>query len=74
MLDTSSLTALAKLPAVHPILAQWHRTSGLLALQQGSVTEGRKSLEKALQIYETLYGRKHWRAIRARQELQLASR
>jgi serine/threonine protein kinase len=64
--------ALAKLPDIHPILAQWQRVEGLLALQQKNKAAARKSLQRAYEIYSSLYGPDNWRVRRAHQELQLA--
>jgi tetratricopeptide (TPR) repeat protein len=66
-------TELTKLPPVHPILGQWHRVDGLLALRQNNTAEARKSLNNVLEIYRALYGAKHWRTIRANQELLLTA-
>jgi serine/threonine protein kinase/DNA-binding winged helix-turn-helix (wHTH) protein len=57
------------LPAPHPILAQWYRVDGLLALQRGNLLRARQSLETTLKMYESLYGAHHWRTLRAREEL-----
>jgi serine/threonine protein kinase/DNA-binding winged helix-turn-helix (wHTH) protein len=64
---------LADLPAVHPILAQWYRVEGLLALAQNALPDARKSLTVVLDIDQRLYGPNHWRTVRARHELARAS-
>jgi eukaryotic-like serine/threonine-protein kinase len=65
--------ASASLPADHPIAAQWHRVHGLLELRQNNVEEARKSLLRAYDIYQELYGRQHWRVVRAQKDLLLAA-
>ncbi|HTY49152.1 MAG TPA: winged helix-turn-helix domain-containing protein [Steroidobacteraceae bacterium] len=65
--------ALAELPAVHPILAQWYRVEGLLALHGGDAAQARKSLGTALDIDRALYGANQWRTQRASRELLLAA-
>jgi eukaryotic-like serine/threonine-protein kinase len=71
LLASVPITQLSGLPAVHPIAAQWHRVSGLLALKRNDRTEARTSLNAVLEIYRALYGAKHWRTIRANEELLL---
>jgi DNA-binding winged helix-turn-helix (wHTH) protein/tetratricopeptide (TPR) repeat protein len=61
---------LAALPAVHPIVAQWDRVNGLLALHAGNVEQARKWFGSSLTILQALYGPEHWRVLRARQEFQ----
>jgi DNA-binding winged helix-turn-helix (wHTH) protein/tetratricopeptide (TPR) repeat protein len=61
---------LAKLPAVHPIVAASDRVKGLLAQHEGNVEESRKWLGGSLAILQALYGPQHWRVLRARRELQ----
>ena len=66
-----SIAQLSALPAVHPIVAQWDRVNGILALRQNNTTEARKSLRAAFEIYQRIYGAKHWRTTRAKEELLL---
>ena len=66
-------TALATLPAIHPIVAQWYRVRGLLAMSQNSATDARKSLERSYEIYRAVYGPQHWRTIRAQRALPLTA-
>jgi DNA-binding winged helix-turn-helix (wHTH) protein/tetratricopeptide (TPR) repeat protein len=70
---TTPTMNLAALPAVHPIAAQLARVNGLLAQHEGNVEQARKSFSDSLAILQALYGSKHWRVIRARQELQRAA-
>jgi hypothetical protein len=65
---------LAKLPAVHPIAAQWNRVKGLLAMRHNDMAAAQKSLRTAFEIYQAIYGTKHWRVVRAKQELLLTAR
>jgi DNA-binding winged helix-turn-helix (wHTH) protein len=65
---------LAKLPAVHPIAAQWNRVNGLLAMRHNDMAAAQKSLRTAFEIYQAIYGTKHWRVVRAKQELSLTGR
>ncbi len=65
--------ALAALPAVHPIVAEFDRVNGLLAQHAGNLDEARKWLGSSLTILQALYGPQHWRVLRARQELQSAT-
>ena len=65
---------LADLPPVHPVLAQWYRAEGLLALHSGDRAQARKSLSTALDIDRAVYGANQWRTQRASQELLSASR
>jgi hypothetical protein len=64
---------LGALPAVHPIVAQLDRVTGLLAQHEGNVEQARKAFGNSLPILQALYGTQHWRVIRARQELQRAA-
>jgi DNA-binding winged helix-turn-helix (wHTH) protein/tetratricopeptide (TPR) repeat protein len=64
---------LGALPAVHPIVAQLDRVTGLLAQHEGNVAQARKAFGNSLPILQALYGTQHWRVIRARQELQRAA-
>jgi hypothetical protein len=73
LLASVPIAELNALPATHPIVAQWHRVSGLLALEQNNRAEARKSLSDVLQIYQALYGARHWRTIRANEELSLSN-
>jgi len=61
------------LPADHLIVAQWHRVHGLLELGQNNVVQARDSLQRAYEIYQSVYGDQHWRTLRARRELLLAA-
>jgi DNA-binding winged helix-turn-helix (wHTH) protein/tetratricopeptide (TPR) repeat protein len=74
LLASVPMTKLSGLPAVHPIAAQWHRVSGLLALTHNDRVEARKSLTAVHKIYQSLYGPKHWRTVRASTELSLIDR
>jgi serine/threonine protein kinase/DNA-binding winged helix-turn-helix (wHTH) protein len=73
LLDLVPETSLAALPSIHPIVAQWLRVRGLLALRQGSVTDARQSLERSYEMYRAVYGPEHWRTIRALRELPLTA-
>jgi serine/threonine protein kinase/DNA-binding winged helix-turn-helix (wHTH) protein/Flp pilus assembly protein TadD len=73
LLASISISQLSAFPAVHPIVAQWDRVNGLLALRQNKTTEARKSLGAVFAIYQSLYGAKHWRTVRANEELLLAA-
>jgi len=64
---------LAKLPPVHPIVAQWNRVNGLIAMRSNGMAAARKSLRAAADIYQAIYGTKHWRVVRANQELLLTA-
>ena len=64
---------LAGLPDTHPFVAQRNRVMGLLAMRDGDSTRARASLQAALDIHESRYGTRHWRSVRARQELQRAT-
>ncbi|MDP9012701.1 MAG: tetratricopeptide repeat protein [Pseudomonadota bacterium] len=70
---TTRTMNLAALPAVHPIAAQLARVNGLLAQHEGNVEQARKSFSDSLAILQTLYGSRHWRVIRARQEFERAA-
>lgn len=74
LLAAVPMTALNRLPKVHPITAQWHRVSGLLALAHNDKVKARNSLTAVFEIYQSLYGPKHWRSVRARTELSLIDR
>jgi serine/threonine protein kinase/DNA-binding winged helix-turn-helix (wHTH) protein len=65
---------LSALPPAHPILAQWYRVNGLLDLSEHGVGQARKNLTRALDVFQSAYGREDWRVIRARQDLQRAAR
>jgi len=67
-----SQAALADLPRVHPVRAQWYRVAGLLALHRSAFREAREALGVSFDIYRTLYGPDHWRTQRARRELMHA--
>jgi eukaryotic-like serine/threonine-protein kinase len=71
--DAVALPELSKLPAVHPVIAQWNRVSGLLAQRQNKMADSRKSLRTSFEIYQALYGPKHWRTVRVHAELARAS-
>jgi serine/threonine protein kinase/DNA-binding winged helix-turn-helix (wHTH) protein/Flp pilus assembly protein TadD len=73
LLASVPMIELSGLPAVHPIAAQWHRVSGLLALIHNDRVEARESLIAVLQIYRALYGAKNWRTVRATEELLLTN-
>ncbi len=66
---TMDVTAL---PALHPIAAQLDRVNGLLAQHEGNVEQARKWFAHSLEILQAVYGTRHWRVIRARQELKRA--
>ncbi|MFL6604460.1 MAG: protein kinase domain-containing protein [Steroidobacteraceae bacterium] len=64
---------LAALPPTHPIVAQWNRVNGLLALNAHNLADARQALTRALDVFEIAYGREDWRVNRARQDLLLAA-
>jgi len=66
---TMDVTAL---PAMHPIAAQLDRVNGLLAQHEGNIEQARKWFANSLEILQAVYGTRHWRVIRARQELKRA--
>jgi non-specific serine/threonine protein kinase len=66
----SATIKLTALPPLHPIAAQWQHVTGLLAQRDGSLSEAREALEHSRQIYQTLYGPKHWRVLRVTLELK----
>jgi len=66
-------SALKTLPAAHPIVAQWERVRGLIELRQNNVSEARVALQRAYEIYQTVYGSANWRALRAHEELKAAN-
>jgi eukaryotic-like serine/threonine-protein kinase len=70
---TPSTLSLAALPAVHPIAAQLDRVNGLLAQHDGNIEQARKSFGDSLAILQALYGSRHWRVVRARQEFERAA-
>lgn len=74
LLTAAPASALADLSPTHPIVAQHYRVAGLLAQREKQMVRARQSFADTLSIYESLYGPKHWRAVRARQELMLASK
>jgi non-specific serine/threonine protein kinase len=68
-----STNELARIPANHPLRAQWNRVKGLLAQRQNEMAESRKALRAAFEIWQASYGPSHWRTVRAHEELQRAS-
>ena len=73
VLLTTPTINLAALPAVHPIAAQLARVNGLLAQHEGNTRQARKWFGDSLAILQALYGPRHWRVIRARQEFERAA-
>jgi tetratricopeptide (TPR) repeat protein len=73
MVAAISPAELAKLPAVHPILAQWNLVKGLLAMRQEDMSDARRSLQTASEIYQSLYGATNWHAVRSKRELLLTT-
>ena len=65
---------LTELPAIHPILAQWYRVKGLLALADHRVDEAHAALNRSVEIFKALYGPADWRTQRALGDLRLLSR
>jgi serine/threonine protein kinase/DNA-binding winged helix-turn-helix (wHTH) protein len=62
------------LPATHPIVAQWYRVKGLLDLNDNNFLEARRSLTRALDVYQATFGPNDWRVVRAQHDLQLQSK
>jgi eukaryotic-like serine/threonine-protein kinase len=58
----------ADLPPIHPFAAQLHRVRGLFAQRSGNLAQARQHLQDALKTYESLYGPRHWRTVRSREE------
>lgn len=73
VLDFIAAGDLSKLPAVHPIAAQWNRVSGLLAQNRKAAADSRKFLRSSFDIHQALYGPRHWRTVRAQSELARVS-
>jgi serine/threonine protein kinase/DNA-binding winged helix-turn-helix (wHTH) protein len=72
ILASTPRSALADLEPGHPIVAQWLRVEGLLALALGRTLAASESLRESLRIFESAYGTKHWRVALARDDLARA--
>jgi hypothetical protein len=68
VLATTPTSALADLPTVHPIVAQWDRVTGLLAQRDHETAAARAWLGKSYEMYKALYGPRDWRTLRADEE------
>jgi tetratricopeptide (TPR) repeat protein len=70
-LSTPTPIDFSDLPTRHPFNVQLLRTSGLLALAEGSLRDARRLLRRALDLCKACYGSNHWKAQRLVQDLTL---